>query len=529
MDAGFTEAGTVDDGVSNANRAGASAPLLTMTNVSKSYGPVKACSDVSVDLHRGEVLILVGENGAGKSTLMKILAGVIARDSGDVLIDGVSHVLGKPRAAIDAGIGIVHQELALAEDMTVYENLFMGREYTRHGLLDRQRMRAEANQLFESLGVAINPDAEVDTLSLGQRQMVEIARAVSMESNILILDEPTASLETAAREQLFKTLRRLQDKGVGIIFCSHHLEECLEIGDRVVVLRDGEKVADRDAEHLSVSDVIADMLGQEIGHQYPDHDWVTGEAIVETQGLGCSGSFAEVSLSVRSGEVVGLSGLDGSGKVEVARALFGAEGFDTGEILEQGTAVPRPWGPRQAMARGFAFLPGERKTQGLFLDESVAYNMTFAGLRRLCGRLLNLGRERKVVAEKIDQLRVKTPSQSLPIRGLSGGNQQKVLVGRWMLREPRLLIFEEPTRGIDVHAKTEVYGLIGDLVRSGGGVVIVSSDLPELEGLCDRVYVFRRGRVVAELSGDEINQENLAARATADADVPQQANGRTAA
>ncbi|KAJ54403.1 hypothetical protein ACMU_18420 [Actibacterium mucosum KCTC 23349] len=500
---------------------GAPAPLLTMSAVSKAYGPVQACADVSMTLNRGEVLILVGENGAGKSTLMKILAGAISRDSGDVHIDGAPVDLGHPRRAMEAGIGIVHQELALAEDMSVVENLFLGRERTRAGLLDRAAMRAEAAELFAGLGVTINPDAEIASLSLGQRQMVEIARAVSLNSNILILDEPTASLESAARAQLFATLRGLQAKGVGIIFCSHHLEECLDIGDRVMVMRDGRKVADRDAAGLSVDDVIADMLGQEIGHQYPPRDRAPGAVVVATQGLHRAGHFDDVAITLRAGEVVGFGGLDGSGKVEVARALFGAEGFDAGTITLDGAPLPGGWNPARAMARGFAFLPGERKTQGLFLDESVAYNMSFAALRRLAGRLLSLGRERRAVADKITRLRVKTPSQTIAIRGLSGGNQQKVLVGRWMLREPRVLIFEEPTRGIDVHAKTEVYALIGELVAAGSAVLIVSSDLPELEGLCDRVYVFRRGRVAGELAGDAITQPAIAARATSDTNTAQ--------
>lgn len=493
------------------------APLLEMSGITKYFPGVDALKEVGLTLNRDEILILVGENGAGKSTLMKILAGVYKQDSGSIRLNGSKVELGTPHRAREEGISIVFQEQALIPDLDAIENIFIGNEKTSLfgdtllGCIDRRYMVKKATSLLQAFSSRIDITVPVRNLGMGQRQVIEIIRGLIQEASIFILDEPTAALEDTEREQLFDFLRKLKGSGVGIIFCSHHLEECLQIGDRFMILRDGSKVDDIAAADASIEKVIELMIGKSMTEQYPKRNVaIRQEPVLRAGGLTHEKAFKQIDLSLYEGEILGISGLVGSGKSELARAIFGAENLVAGSIEVGGKILPKNFKPYHAVAAGIGFLPSDRKSEGLFLDHDVTYNISISNLKELIRGWIRNHSELRIASDYISSLRIKTPSSRQIARNLSGGNQQKLMLARWLFSKPKLLIFEDPTRGIDVNAKVEVYNLIGDFIETGGAVIIVSSDLPELEGICDRVIVMRNGLIAADIPRDQISQQTIA-------------------
>lgn len=489
------------------------APLLRMRSITKRFPGVTALKDVDVRLDRGEVLAIVGENGAGKSTLMKIIAGVHRADDGSVFLGGREVAFATPQDAKRLGITMVFQDLAVFPHLSVAENIAIGtgqmkKAVNRVGLLNRSTIQQRASELLEEFGCSISATATVRELRVGERQVVELARALNDEAKILILDEPTSALEDAERQRLFHYIRSLRDRGVGILYVSHRLEECLQIGDRIAVLRDGEKVAGLPTSQAELDEVIELMVGHSLQEHFPKREIPIGDELLRVEGLSREKKFHDISFALRRGEILGLAGLPDSGKFEVGRALFGAEPHDSGRILIDGKAV-NPRDPAAACRAGIAFLAADRKSEGLFLDHSVKVNMTIANLDDVAQGLLRPGRETEVCRKYIDKLSIKTPSQQQRVRNLSGGNQQKVVVARWLYTDPRILILEEPTRGIDVGAKVEVFELVAQFVASGGAAIIISSELPELVGMCDRTIVMRDGGLVTTLDRTETTEHRL--------------------
>jgi len=491
--------------------------LLQMKGITKRFTGVVALDDVDMSLGRGEILILVGENGAGKSTLMKILAGVYQKDNGSIEIDGREVELFNPHDAKDSGISIVFQEQALIPDLDAIENIFIGRELVNGfgdnlmGVLNRRQMESKAAEYLNAFNIHIDLSVPVRELGMGQRQVIEIIRGLIQDASLLILDEPTAALEDYEREQLFEFLRQLRKSGVGIIFCSHHLKECLEIGDRVMVLRDGLKVGDMGIADATIERIIELMIGKSLTDQYPKRGISIGRhPLLGVSDLAHKKAFSGVNFSLYPGEILGIAGLSGSGKIELARALFGAEKSTAGSIAVEGNVLPAKLTPHLAVKAGIAFLPADRKSEGLFLEHDLRYNICISNLKALISGWIRKDRENQTADRFVDALRIKTPSIGQTAGNLSGGNQQKVMIARWLFNDPKILIFEDPTRGIDVNAKVEVYKLMGDFAERGGAIIIVSSELPELEGICDRVLVMRHGKIAAEIDRQSITQETIA-------------------
>ncbi|MHA6803822.1 sugar ABC transporter ATP-binding protein [Salinifilum ghardaiensis] len=485
---------------------------LELTGVSKAYPGVRALDAVDFDLRPGEVHVLLGENGAGKSTLIKIMAGVHQPDTGDVRVDGRAVRLHGPRDAERLGISTIHQEMALVPQLTVAENIYLGRPPRRFWGVDRARMRRQARELVERTGLDLDVDAVVGDLGVAQRQTVEIAKALSLDARFLIMDEPTAVLSRGEVERLFGIVRNLTGSGVGVVFISHLLHEVAEIGDRVTVLRDGAKVDEAPA-GTDPDELVRLMVGRSVDQQYPPREAEIGEVRLEVRDLAADGVLEGISFTARSGEVLGIGGMVGAGRTELVRALFGADRYDRGEVLVGGRRVP-PGDVAAARAAGLALVPEDRAGQGLVLGTSVAENLGLATLsERTRFGLVDLDEQRRRAEESVRQLRIRTAGPEQPAATLSGGNQQKIVIGKWLLARPQVLILDEPTRGIDVGARAEIYQLIGELTREGTTVLVVSSDLPELLGLSDRVLVLADGRLRGELDGAEATQERVLALA----------------
>ena len=487
--------------------------LLSLRAVHKSYGPVRALAPLDLDIEAGGILALIGENGAGKSTLMKIIAGAETPTGGTLRFAGSPVRFASPLDARQAGIAIVYQEHALLHDMTVAENLFLGQPVTRAGgLLDRAAMARRAAEVIGRMGLPIDVSASVETLSMVERQVVEIARALVGDVRLLILDEPTAALERRERETLFRIMRDLAAGGVAVIFCSHHLDEIAEVADRTVVLRDGGLVDDMARRDMSHDRIIRAMLGSELSEHFPKADGARQSALaLSVAGLvtpRCRG----FDLDLGAGEIVGLAGLDGSGREDVLRALFGLlPGARASSFALAGRAARLPCAPGEAVAGGIGFLPADRKAEALFVDQSIAFNTSLAALDRVrVNGLLSPQTEAALMRDDLARVSLKYSDLAQEVQELSGGNQQKVVLARWLGRRPDVLLMEEPTRGIDIRAKAEVYALIGEFVAAGGAVIMMSSDMPELVGIADRVLVFYRGRVSAELSGADVTAEAIA-------------------
>jgi ribose transport system ATP-binding protein len=490
--------------------------LLEMKGITKRFPGVLALDEARLDVRTGEVHIVAGENGAGKSTLIKILAGAYTRDAGTILLDGAPLADLTPRQSQDLGISIIYQEFNLVPSLSVAENVFLGREQTLRlpGVVDWRRRTREAQAILDSLNVRIDARATVRDLGVAQQQMVEVAKALAVRSRIIIMDEPTASLTRAEIENLFRAIRDLRQRGVSIIYISHRLEEFSEIGDRVTIMRDGRTVATLEVQDTPVRELIRLMVGRALEDYYPKQAVPRGKELLRVSGLTRAQAIRDVSFVLHAGEILGISGLMGAGRTEVARAIFGADPIDRGEIRIEGRPV-HIRSPGEAIQAGIGFVTEDRKAQGLVLPLSVGHNLTLAALR-LFGRglRLSLGRERAAVAEFVKRLRIRVASPDQKVVDLSGGNQQKVVLAKWLLSRSRIFLFDEPTRGIDVGAKIEVYGLMNELVRNGAGIVLISSEMPEILGMSDRILVMRRGAVAAELARSEATQEMLLSFAT---------------
>lgn len=485
--------------------------LLGMRGVCKRFDNVVALADVALEVHRGEVHAICGENGAGKSTLMKVLSGVHAPDDGELRIDGEPVRLEGLAHAQRLGIVMIHQELNLVPQLTVAENIWLGREPRRGWFVDRQRQRDGARACLARLGADIDPDALVATLPIAQRQLVEIAKALSLQARLLIMDEPTSSLGEADAARLLQVVRELRREGVGILYISHRLDELERIADRVTVLRDGRYIATRRWHETSIDEIVSLMVGRELHQQFPPATrQPVDEVLLRVRGLRRHGVFGPLDFELRRGEILGFAGLVGAGRTETARALFGADPLDGGEIEFGGQALDIRC-PRDAIDAGIAYVSEDRKAHGLAVAMSVAHNITMANLGVLTRGLglIDAARERETAERFIRQLQIRTPSPDQIARLLSGGNQQKVVIAKWLFRQARVIVFDEPTRGIDVGAKYAIYALMDQLAAQGVGVVLISSDLPEIFGLTDRIAVFRQGRIAGVLDTRGSSQQDV--------------------
>ncbi len=498
-------------------------PLLEMKNITKEFPGVKALDGVTFDLSTGEFHALVGENGAGKSTLMKVLSGVYPAGTygGDIVVEGAVKQFKNVRDAENAGIAIIFQELSLIKELTVAENIFLGREPSKFGVINWTELYRRAAQLLHDLNLPISAKTPIGNLGIGSQQLVEIAKALSQNAKILVLDEPTAALTESEVETLFNILRNLKERGVGMIYISHKLSEVFTMSDRITVLRDGRTVGTTDAKDLTVERVIAQMVGREVGDIFPTSQHEFGETALEIKNLTAYEAETSnllvdnVSFSVRRGEVLGISGLMGAGRSELLMAIFGAHlGRKSGEILVEGKAVSIN-SPAEAIENGIGFVTEDRKRYGLILDQTILDNMTLAGLKKISGAFLTHRARESVAAKKsMQDLRVKANSPLTVAGTLSGGNQQKVVLGKWLLTNPKVLFLDEPTRGIDVGAKQEIYANINALARQGVAIVMVSSELPEIIGLSDRILVLHEGKLTGEFTRAEATPERVMAAAT---------------
>ncbi|MGQ0637674.1 MAG: sugar ABC transporter ATP-binding protein [Planctomycetaceae bacterium] len=485
--------------------------LLTLSGISKSFGGVQALRGVSFELRAGEVHALVGENGAGKSTLVKIITGAHQPDAGAIELSGAALGPFDPQTARGLGIAAIYQQPALFPDLSVAENISLGLDPPRFWRrIGWTSLRDRAARLLAQVGAHISPEVEAGRLSMPEQQLVEIARAVACDARVLILDEPTASLSDSEVDRLFAVISRLRSQGVGMIYISHRLEELSRIADRITVLRDGRTVATTGAKEWPRAELIRLMVGRELSAVFPKTDVAAGKVLLETRRLSAAaGKVRDVSLVVRAGEIVGLAGLVGAGRTELARTLFGLTPAERGEILVAG----RPQivdSPASAMALGIAYVPEDRRRHGVILDFSVAANTSLAALGRLSHRgLFNFRRERRLARSFVDRLAIKTPSIDSPVGHLSGGNQQKVAVARWLVTEPTILILDEPTQGVDVGAKTEIHRLMSELAAQGMGILMITSDLPEALGMSDRIVVMHAGTITGELARGDATQERV--------------------
>jgi ribose transport system ATP-binding protein len=490
-------------------------PLLEARQISKSFAGVRALKEVSLSVYPGEVLAVIGENGAGKSTLMKILAGVQAPDSGALLLDGTVRTIASVQEALSLGIALIHQELNLAETLDVGANIFLGREPHRFGWVDAGRVSREARVVLERVGLRVDPGTLVGDLTIGQQQLVEIAKALSVNARVLIMDEPTSSLSDHETQVLLNLIRELRNKGVGIVYISHRLGEVRGLAERVEVLRDGENAGRLLKDEISHGAMVQLMVGRELSQYYPHQTHSAGEVVLEVKGLRTHGHPGQsVDFNVRAGEVVGMAGLVGAGRSELLEALFGVVPALQGAVRVSGRLVS-PGSPRGAMDAGIALVPEDRKHQGLFLEMGVRENLSIASLHRdQAGGFLNRPAEKALCEEMIPAMRIKSAGVDQPVQFLSGGNQQKVVIGKWLATRPRVFLLDEPTRGVDIGAKQEIYRLMEELAAKGVAVLFVSSDLEEILGMSDRVLVLHEGRLSGELLRSQLSEEAVMRLAT---------------
>jgi ribose transport system ATP-binding protein len=492
----------------------ATMPALALRRIRKTYPGVVALDGVDLELLPGEVHVLLGENGAGKSTLMKIISGAVERDSGEIEVNGAAVEVSGPRHAQTLGIGIIYQEFNLIPHLSAGDNIFLGREPAlAPGVIDQRKLMRDARQQLDDLGVAIDPRTLVSRLSVAQQQMVEVAKALSLNARVLIMDEPTSALTSQEIDELFGAIRRLRERGVAIVYISHRMDELFAIGDRVTVLRDGRHVGTRRIAETNMGELVRLMVGRDLKDQYPKQRATLGEEVLRVERLRRDGELHDVSFSLRRGEVVGLAGLMGSGRTELARAVFGVDALDGGRIFVRGEEK-KITSPRVAIDLGLGFLTEDRKQQGLVLVLSVQENVCLPSVGRWSRAGIVQGRRETEAAKKrIEELRIKTPSAHQRVVNLSGGNQQKVVLAKWLCTDADILVFDEPTRGIDVGAKVEIYQLINQLAARGAAILMISSELPEILGMSDRILVMHAGRISGEFAAAEATQEKLLAAA----------------
>jgi ribose transport system ATP-binding protein len=489
---------------------------LKLENITKSFPGVKAVENITLEAYRGEILALAGENGAGKSTLMNVLSGALLADSGRILLDGQEAKITSPRSAQDLGIAMIHQELALIPQMTVGQNIFLGREPRNAWkmLVDTKKLYTAARKILDRMDLDFAATALIADLSIAQRQMVEIARAISFQSRIIILDEPTSTLSEPEADKLFTLMHSLREQGVTLIYISHRMEEIFSISDRVAVMRDGRLIGVQPTKELTINKVVQMMVGRELKEYFPKTDTKLGEVVLEAYHLRSGTRLKDASFSLRRGEILGLAGLVGSGRTDLARVIFGADRLDGGEIRIQGQSV-RIRSPQEAIRMGIGLITEDRKAQGLFLGQSLRSNVAVSIFERL-SRLgfLQFKKIDYQVRALVQQLKIRTPNLEQRVRNLSGGNQQKVVISRWLAVDPKILILDEPTRGIDVASKAEIHVLIDELAAKGVAILVISSELPEILGISDRILVMHEGRLVAELDRSEATQARVMQAAT---------------
>ena len=491
--------------------------LLEMRNICKEFPRVKALDNVSLKLKKGSVHALMGENGAGKSTLMKCLFGIYTKDSGEIYLEGRKVDFRSPRHALENGVAMVHQELNQALKRSVMENLWMGRYPKKFGIFTSDRkMYRDTVEVFGKLGLKVNPKQIMSTMPVAQRQMAEIAKAVSYDAKVIVLDEPTSSLSEKEAGQLFEIIKGLKEKGCAVIYISHKMEEILRISDEVTVMRDGKLIDTRPAKELDMNTIIKLMVGRELSNRFPEKTNKVGEVAMQVVGLTSQyTNVKDVSFELRKGEILGISGLDGSGRTELLENIFGISARKSGKIYLHGKEINNH-NARQSIKNGFALITEERRKNGIFGILSIRENTVISNLKKYTGSgiWLSEGKMKADTQKMIESLRVKTPGQGTKIRALSGGNQQKVILARWLLTEPEILLLDEPTRGIDVGAKYEIYQLIIELASKGKSIIMVSGEMPELLGVCTRIIVMSDGRVTGELNAENATQEELMRLAT---------------
>jgi ribose transport system ATP-binding protein len=490
--------------------------VLEMRDITKRFPGVLALDKAQLQLRPGEVHCLLGENGAGKSTMMKILAGAQQKDSGAILLEGAEIQIHSPYHAQQLGISMIYQEFNLSPYLSVAENIFLGREprIGRTPLIDWRRMYADARAILAQIKVELDVKRPVYELSVAQQQMVEIAKALSVNAKIIVMDEPSATLTDHELVALFELIKNLRRQGLGIVYISHRLEEVFEIGNRVTVMRDGQHVATKDVCDLTRENIIQMMVGRELKDEFPKEIFERGPEKLRVEGLTRTGAFRDIAFTLHTGEIVGLTGLVGAGRTEVARAIFGADRLTSGKIFLDGKEITVV-SPQDAILQGIGLLTEDRKNQGLVLGMTVRENTTLANLKSLVfGPFINRAKERAVAEEYVKELHIKTPGIEQTAQNLSGGNQQKVVLAKWLYTQSRVLIFDEPTRGIDVGAKVEIYKLMNELVRKGVAVLMISSELPEILGMCDRILVMHEGELSGELPRATATQEAIMRLAT---------------
>ena len=484
--------------------------MLEMNNIYKAFGGVQALSDVSLKVEKGEVHALIGENGAGKSTLMKILAGATEKDSGSILIDGKEVDYNSPKKALTEGVSVIYQELNLVPDLSVAENIFLDGFITKNGFLDRKKMYEISDEVLKELHTDISSRTKIAELSVARQQMVEIAKAIKNKSKIVVFDEPSAVLGARDSEILFKEIAKLKMQGIAVIYISHRLNEILRISDKVTILRDGKIITTKPTCELTMGKIVSDMSGREYNEIYKIQEYIpnNNEIVFEVKNLSTKSLINNVSLHIRSGEVLGLAGLVGSGRSEIARAIFGADIKTGGEIYIHGKKCEVKT-PKQAKRQGIGFVLEDRKTSGLLIDQPIFENITITNLKKYKrGGLLRKSLELKAATDFKDKLQIKTSNTKNSVSSLSGGNQQKVSIAKWMHIEPEVLILDEPTRGVDVGAKSEIYKLIDDIKNQGKAILLISSEFSEILGLSDRVMVVKRGEIIGEFTREEIQNDS---------------------
>ncbi|GKV65953.1 ribose import ATP-binding protein RbsA [Sporosarcina sp. NCCP-2331] len=485
--------------------------MITMSGISKSFNGNKVLDDVQFDVKKGEIHALMGENGAGKSTLMKILTGIYTRDSGDIWVKGEKVEFKNAKEAEEAGIAVIHQELNILPDLTVAENFYLGKERTfgKSGILKTKEMNRQAEEILSKLGLHVDGRTVTRELSVGKQQIIEIAKAVSSNAEVIIMDEPTAALTDREIETLFATVRSLQAEGVSFVYISHRMEEIFAMCDRITILRDGQYVGVKKIKETTFEEIVQMMVGRELGERFPKRAQVIGEVKMKVEGLSRDGFFENVSFEVRKGEILGIAGLMGAGRTEVIESIFGYKKLTAGQVFIDGKSVVIS-NPLKAKKLGIGYVTEDRKSEGLILDFSVRDNMSLTNFDRISkSAIIQRGKENALYDTMSKRLRVRTSGPEQSVKSLSGGNQQKVVIAKWLGIEPDILFLDEPTRGVDVGAKKEIYSIINELAERGVAIVMISSELPEVIGMADRVLVMHEGQLMADLPKEDMTQERI--------------------